>query len=353
MGIGAAIAVNGVPDPTLAMPSLIEVQEVMGEPTTYRLHYSIDIQAGDLPLLNERRLDVGSMLSILVPVGHQVQCLVKGPVRGQQIHLQHGGAGSRLEVIGADSTIAMDRETQTQVWSNVTDSEVVQVILGRYGYLPDLQPTNSRHLETKHSLIQRESDHHLVRRLARRNGYLFWVTCDAVGVETAHFKRPPLEGKPTTELRINVNNPNVQSLDLMWDVERPTKIEAKQLDLNTKTAMDGSVSATPQRLLGQQGLQTLTAGDRRTLHLVAPTDDVGDLQARSEGALIEADWFVRATCQTSLNALGDLVRSHTLVTLQGAGQRHSGTYWVTKVHHQIDAAAHRMTVELVRNALGA
>lgn len=351
MGLGIAIVVNGSPDPELAGVGQVEVEERMGETTTFRLHYPVDIEEGDLPRLVDDRLDPGSELSILVPVGERTHCLVKGPVHGQRIHLMHGGAGSTLEVSGSDTTVTLDRETRSAIWADVTDSDAVTSILQEYGYTPDVEATSAGHYTKKHSLAQRDTDLGFIRRLARRYGYLFWVSCDAEGNETAHFKRPPLDGSPAGELVINLESPSIQTLDIEWDVERPTQVESLQLDLNTKKHLDGGVAETPQTLLGSQGLADIT-DEVRSLRLNAPVDDAGDLQARAEGALIEADWFIRANCRTSLEALGGLVRAHTVVQVRGAGSRHSGRYFVASVRHRIDAAAHAMDIELVRNAWG-
>ena len=68
--------------------------------------------------------------------------------------------------------------------------------------------------------------------------------------------------------------------------------------------------------------------------------------------IIEASWFIRATCQTSLDRLASVVRAHSVVEIQGAGKRHSGKYFVSAVRHTIDPAMHRMDLELVRNAWG-
>lgn len=330
---------------------MVEVEERMGEASTYRLHYPADIREGDLPLLVDGRLDAGSDISVLVPTDSGRQCLVKGPVTGQRIRLQHGGAGSTLIVQGADTSITMDREAKSQVWAGLTDSDAVSAILGNYGYTPDVESTTAGHYEDKHTLIQRGTDLHFVQQLARRNGFLFWVTCDEFGIETAHFKRPPLDNVSEAELIINLDSPNMQQLDIEWDVERPTSVETLQLDLNATTDIDGSVSATPQTLLGDRGLADITA-DTRSQFLTAPSDDAGDLVARAEGALIESGWFIRANCQASLDELRRLVRAHTVVNVRGAGSRHSGNYFVSAVRHVIDAVSHRMEIELLRNAWG-
>lgn len=351
MGLGIAITVDGSPDAELAEASRVEVEERMGETTTFRLHYPLDISEGDLPLLTDGRLDVGSELSILVSVGGRNECLVKGSVHGQRIHLEHGGAGSTLEVSGSDNTVVMDREARSAVWSDVTDSDAVSSILNNYGYTPDVETTSASHQEDKHVLVQRATDLQFVRRLARRNGFLFWVTSDAQGTETAHFKRPPLGGTAAAELVINLDSPNIRALDIEWDVECQTSVEAMQLDLNTKEDIDGGAEESPLEALGASSLKEVT-GDTRSAHLTAPSDDAGDLRARGEGMLIEAGWFVRATCETSLERLERLVQAHTVVQVRGAGSRHSGRYFVAAVRHVIDAVAHRMEIELVRNAWG-
>jgi hypothetical protein len=118
--------------------------------------------------------------------------------------------------------------------------------------------------------------------------------------------------------------------------------------MSTKSDLTGDVPETPETLLGDVSLLAIT-GDTRSAHLAAPADDAGDLKARGEGALIESQWFVRAMCETSVHALGKLVRTHTVVNLRGIGSRHSGKYLVRAVRHTIDQNAHRMDVELVRN----
>ena len=352
MGLGIAIAINGSPDAELAQAASVEVSERMGQATAYLLRFDLGIAAGDLPWLVDGRLDPGSELSIFVPTDGATECLVKGPVHAQNIHLKHGGGGSSVEVRGADTAIVMDRATQSVVWSNVKDSDAVQTILGNYGYTPDVETTAAMHLDAKHTLVQRESDLSFVRRLARRNGFQFWVTCDDKGVETAHFKRPALGVSAAANLIINLDGSNVEKFDLDWDVERPTSMDGKQIDLNTKTDMQVAVAQTPQVMLGSKGLSAITA-DTRSVHLSAPADDAGDLQARGEGAVIEADWFVRANCQTTLEKLGTVVHVHTLAEVKGAGSRHSGLYYVAAVKHTITPTEHRMDIELIRNAWNA
>lgn len=350
MGLGVSIRVDGTPNETAAAAASVEVEERVGQPTHYRLEYGLDIQEGDFPLLKEAVLGPGSEISILAPTPDATECLVKGPVYGQRIRFEQGGAGSTLVVLGADSSIKLDREDKAVAWSDLTDSDAVSSILSQANLTPDVETTAAGHFETKHTLIQRETDLAFVRRLARRNGFLFWVSCDESGVETAHFKRPPLTGEAACDLVINLTDPRttVTALDISWDVERPTRAEAAEMDLNDKSEISGAVASSPLTALGGSGLADVVA-DPRVAHVRAPVDDSGDLQARGEGALIEASFFVRATGSTTLSALGKVLRAHTLVNLRGAGSRHSGLWFCSAVRHMIDPAEHRMEFELIRN----
>ncbi len=350
MGLGVSIRVNGAPDETAAAAASVEVTERLGQPTYYRIEYSLDTEGGDFPLLQESRLGAGSEISVLAPAGDTTHCLVKGPVYGQQIHFEQGGSGSILTVLGADSLIKMDREDKAVAWSDLTDSAAVTSILSQVGFVPDVEVTQAGHMELKHTLIQRETDFAFVRRLARRNGHLFWLSCDEFGVETAHFKRPPLNGQAACDLVINLTDPrsNVTSLGIDWEVERPTSTAAAELDLNSKSNISGAVQRPPLTALGGNGLADIVT-DSRVAHVSAPVDDSGDLFARSEAALIEASFFVRATGVTTVAALGSVMRAHTLVNLRGVGSRHSGLWFCSAVRHSIDLTEHRMEFDLIRN----
>jgi phage protein D len=350
MAHSTTIRVDGSTDTTVGAAAFIQVIERVGQSTQYRIEYSLDIADGDFPLLKDDKLGPGRELQLLVSTDETTECLVKGPIYGQEIHFEHGGGGSALIVLGADSLLKMDREDKAVAWTDVTDSDAVSTILSQSGMGADVETTNAGHFERKHTLIQRESDLAFVRRLARRNGNLFWVSCDASGAETAHFKRPPLDDNAKCEIVINLREPrsNVTSLDLTWDTERPISADSFEVDLNTKADISGQVQRSPLTSLGGNGLADILT-DTRVVHLRAPVDDKGDLQARSEAALIESSFFVKASGSTTFSALKKVLRSHTLVDLQGVGSRHSGLWFCSAVKHSIDLTEHTMEFELIRN----
>ena len=350
MGLGIAIAPPGEDsDDELASASSVEVHERLGEPATFRLRYPMDVADDDFPLVTDARLAAGSDICIVVPLADSSECLIRGVVHAHQLHFEHGIAGSWLEVQGSDRLVTMDRESRSAIWQG-TASSAVTTILGGYGFTPDVENTSASYTELKHVLVQRDSDLRFVRRLARRNGFYLWLTSDDKGVQTAHFKPLSLDDTPETELAINVSPPNLGAFDISWDVERLTSVVGLQLDLSDLSDLDGGAES-PLNVMSDEGLANIT-GDTRSVFLAAPADDGGDLAKRGAGALVDADLFVKATCRTSLAQRGCGARANTLVTVNGLGRRHSGTYLVSSVKHTIDAAAHTMEIELLRNAWG-
>src|SRR5687767_11624929 len=112
MGLGIAIAVDGVADEALGSAIQVEVYERMGEAVTYRIQLPLQNIEGDFPQLSESKLGPGSMVSIVAPIDGIPQYLVTGPVTKQQVHFEHGSEGSAIEVMGMDSTVRMDRESK-------------------------------------------------------------------------------------------------------------------------------------------------------------------------------------------------------------------------------------------------
>jgi hypothetical protein len=351
MGLGVSIAVDGNVDAELSDAATVEVHERMGRTTTFRLTYPVDIDGGDLPLLTDERLGPGSKVAVLVPLGDKTHCLVQGPVCAQRIHLMHGGAGSYVEVEGSDSSVTMDREDNATVWDSTSDSDAVSTLIGQYEMDADVDDTAGVRDEDKHALVQRSTDLAFIRRLASRNGFIFWVTADSNGTETAHFKAPPFDQDPGQTLTINLDQPSLASIELHWDVERATSALADQLDLNDLSDIDGDIEDSSLAALGSDTLADIT-GDTRSAHLAVPVDDSGDLQARGQALLAESTAFVVANTETTVAALNDIVRAHTVVRLDGLGTRHSGSYFVSSVRHVITAEQHRMELELLRNAWG-
>ena len=357
MGLGILITVNNQPDLNLTnMVSTVEVYEKMDAFTTYKIRFMVDICDNDIAQSLAATTSPECILGVLAEVNDQLTCLVSGPVSSQEAFLEQGGAGSWLDVQGTDSSRLMDKEIILHPHTG-KDSDIVAGIFNKYnlGSEPlDIEATpDSTHSEDTHPATQKETDLAFVRRLAQRNGFHFWISYDKDGRATGHFKPRKLQGEPKTTLLINSPKQNIDNLQIKWDIHRPTQTQGSQVDLTNKNIFGGKIDLTNSENLGAKGLPDFAGKTPPATQVSPPVDDAGALDKRSQAVLNDdASWFINATCKTTTNRICTFIRFHTVITVQGLGEKHSGKYYVTGVKHSIDTSAHTMDVEMARNAWG-
>ena len=354
--------------------SQIEVVESVRGEATFKVRFAIDICKNDYELLNDDRLVPGNdvLLTVIVSVDGISECLVHGIITDRRVELKAGGSGSSLEVAGKDRRIEMGRNADERGPKSGTSSLIVMGIVGSYSFIPDVEPGDTTlYSELTQTLNQQCSDLELITKLAGESGYEFWIDGRVVPkgpgrievIETAHFKSSPPRGQglPTgfvppviapsgaPMLQMNVGKDKTTLLGFSSDrsSEAPTASgEVASIDLDSgrleRTQVDGP-SSVP--------LGDLAPQPRNRRPVVSP-GNASEVRRRQDAALIDASWIVTAQAETSLHALGDLIRPHSVVKVKGTGTVDDGDYFVWKVTHSIDAADHRMGLELRRNAVG-
>ena len=352
MGLGILIITKeGVDQELTQMVSSVEVHEQIDQPTTYKINFAIDICDKDIAKTLHAVTDPHAVLGVLVAVKDTMVCLVNGPVTKQMANLKHGGAGSSLQVEGSDHSHDLGRKDEgNQPWKDTSDSGIFSSIMTEKGFGSDVEDTGGMaHIESDHTLSQIVSN----VELAARNAYHFWITYDENGGGTGHFKTRNLKADgPPKKLIVNLENNNIDHLNITWDINKATKVHIQNINLSTKVISALDLTLENEETLGDISLFQLAKGKEITMQLSLAADTEMDMRKRGKAALMEAHWFIDATCQTSLHKLCDIDRVHTVVFVDGAGKRHSGKYYVTSVTHTIDAANHKMDIKLARNGWG-
>jgi len=338
----------------------LEVEENVDAPGAFSLTLPVNVTStGDYDVVNDSRLAPLSNVAIVATAsdGNQ-QCLFDGYVLSQSAHIDTGTVASTLRVWGQDATWLMNTTEQVREWVDLTDGDVANSIFDDYGFTPD--PTNldddsPAHTSDGNTLMQRATDAQFLRLLARRNGKLFRVFCtDTPGERTGYFALPSLDGEPLVTLTLNDSTAaTIDSVDITWDVLRPSANIAKQT-LFTDSDADGTGGTTSDSgltLLEAQGLSDFAVTTVTSL-LTATVNDGEELTLRSQSVLIESGWFVRCTGSTDVNRLGSILRAGTVAQLDAAGSLHSGKYFVWSVRHHITMEKHIMDFVLLRNAVG-
>ena len=369
------IAIDRKPVPELTEDVIeIEVQQSIDEPARFRIRFAIDICDGDLRLVEDERLkpnDPDTEVTVIAYARGDAACLIHGVITDRQLSLTEGGPGSWLEIQGQDRRVVMNREEKTKAHEGAT-GQIVRGILGGYGFEPDVDGPELEFEEGTHTLNQTTSDLEFVTQLAGDHDVHFWVDSevstslfgDIEITETAHFKPSPprprdngigfalpplLAPEGSAELMINNGTgcSNILQFELKENSEAPTQ-SGSQKRINLDDAKpDEAEAETTAEPLGE----TQQPGQTRTRRVVSAGSDA-EAKLKSQAALNDASWRVEARAQTTVHALGAVVRPHEVVKVTGAGKLTDGDYFVRAVTHSIDPAKHKLDLELVRNALG-
>lgn len=336
----------------------LEVEENADLPGAISLELPVRTTEGDLSWINDARIAPYSNVAVVATAPDGTgQCIFDGYVLSHKVHLPAGVTGSKVTVWGQDATALMSLTEKTKEWSGLSDVDVANQIFQAYGYTP--AEDNSRenapsHTEDTHTLMQRASDTDFLRRLARRTGRWFRVTCkDLPGARTGYFASPDLTAQPVVTIDLNnANARNVELLDFSWDATRPSAVAARQASLtdDDKDGFTADTSASGLRSLDAHDLATF-AGRSRTVILTSASDSA-ELPGRAAGLLREAGWFARCEGAAEVGSINAILRVGNIVQLEGCGSLLSGPYLVWSVRHTISTQAHAMAFVLVRNAMG-
>jgi hypothetical protein len=357
-----AIVIDGTDAQDFAASfSELDIEENVDQPGAFSLTLPVNrTDSGDYDVVNDSRLAPLSNIAIVATAADgNPQCLFDGYVLAQTAHLDTGTVASTLRVWGQDATWLMNTTEQVKEWADLTDGDVANSIFDNYGFTPDsanLDDDSPTHTSDGRTLMQRSTDAQFLRTLARRNGKLFRVFCtDTPGERTASFALPSLSGSPVVTLTLNDSSAaTVDSVDISWDVIRPSANTARQtlFSDNDSDGAGGTTSDSGLSLLEAQGLSDF-AGTTVTSLLTPTVNDGQELTLRSQSVLIEAGWFVRCTGTAEVARLGSILRAGTIAQLNAAGSLHSGKYYVWSVRHKITAESHTMNFVMLRNAVGA
>lgn len=314
--------------------------------------------SGDLRYVGDGTFEPSTNVALVVtPAGQASECIFDGYVLSWKLHLDRTSGASTIEVWAEDASWLMNVSDTVREWPDMTDGDVANAIFADYGFVPadgntdDDSPT---HDEDAHTLFQRTTDLRFLRGLARRNGKLCRVACaDVPGLRTGYFVSPALDGSPAATISLaDPETWSVDSLDLEWDVLRPTAVEASQvpLDDDSESSVAGDSSESGLSPLDERDYSTY-AGRASTLVLTA-TADAPELTRRSAATLRETGWFVSCRGETTVDRLGAMLRAGSVVAVEGAGSLHSGNWFVWDVRTSIAVDLVTLRFTLLRNAIG-
>jgi phage protein D len=296
--------------------------------------------------------------------GDGLSAIFDGYITGVHVDLGSEPGNTYVEVSGMDTSYLMSLEEKISAWPNLADSDIAQQIVSAYGVSVTSDSTPTVHQDSDTTILQRGTDIQFVRDLAQRNGLEFYFqTDDKSGSINAYFQAPLLDGTPQADLAIHFgDNSNLRSFSAHVSAHRPLSVKAVQMDVKGNSPNQAQVSDTQLTKLGAKDANTLIGGPlaslvttkdalAQMLVLGPPTSDSTELNTLAQAVRDEAGWFLSASGEINSDAYQAVLRPHKLVLVKGAGKSYSGTYYVTRVVHEMKGdGSYSQKFEARRNA---
>lgn len=364
------ILVDGRPDEALSRALVdFEVFESVRQESRFRVRFAVDVERGKITWIDDARLIPGRdrEITIVAYVQNLPEVLVHGVIVGRELSLLHGGAGSSLDVLGADRRVVMDRNYSGYAVHSGQVSTIVRQILAKQGFTPDVESVESETFsEMGQSLSQTDSDLAFVQRLAARSGVEFWLSWELLPggkvVETAHFRAQPERGRgglvsrltsslvgsaPTLSINTGDASNTIFSFRSRRRADAPNRSGSiSRVDADRGRITKTEVRGPDSRILGKE------LGDLAIERSVLSAGSLAEARRRAQAAINDSTWTIEASAETLGSRIGRLVRPRQIAQVQGTGAFDDGEYLVWAVQHRVDEVDHRMDIELRRNAVG-
>jgi hypothetical protein len=310
---------------------------------------------GDYELLSSGLLDPDTRVIIGVLLGASPEPLIDGVIYHQQVVPSNEPGMSTLTVKGRDISVLLDLKEKNDKYENQTDSVIATLLIGRYaqyGIIPQVTPTSDVPLVVDRIPRQKETDLAFLRRLATRNGFVFYIEPLTIGASRAYWGPENRLGVPQPALTVDIgSSQNVTTFTPSQDALSPVGTEGSFIEPITKM----SIAIHPLPSLRLPPLVLQETRPRRT-KLMRCTAGKNPFQAASAAMAesMNAPDSVTATGELDTVLYGNVLRARRLVGVRGAGRSFDGFYKVRSVKHLIDpGASYKQQFELGREGMGA
>jgi hypothetical protein len=312
---------------------------------------------GDYELLSSGALDPDTRVVIGVLLGASPEPLIDGVIYHHQVVPSNQPGMSTLTVKGRDISVLLDLKERNEKYENRTDSVIATSLILRpeyaqYEIIPQVTQTSDVPLVVDRIPRQNETDLAHLRRLALRNGFVFYIEPLTIGTSIAYWGPENRLGMPQPALTVDMgSSQNVTTFTPSLDALAPVGTEGSFIEPITKM----SISIPPLPPLRIPPLVQKETYPRRT-KLMRNTSGKNPLQAAS-AALAEAASApdsVTATGEIDTVRYGNILRARRLVGVRGAGNSYNGFYKVQSVTHEIEpGASYKQQFKLTREGTGA
>ncbi len=309
----------------------------------------------DYPLLQNPLLQPFNRVIFVVTFNFTPMVLFDGFIT----HLELQPNGEMLYLTGEDVSVQMDMREKFVQFVGMPDSTIVESILAEYvEYIqePLVAPTPQGVpvWATNGLRTQQRTDLRMLRSLAARSGYVFYVEPGELpGMNRAYFGPPA--ALPEVQKAISVNmgvGSNAENLVFSYDALRPFTIEGVNQDANTQMLEPVVAMVSEREPLALRPALTTNQPNVRLRRLRTSGLTLTQAESLAEALVTRStDNVVRVTGDLDALRYNGILRARRLVGVRGAGFSFDGLYYVQSVVHTIRAGSYTQNFTLSREGL--
>jgi len=299
-------------------------------------------------------LDPMTRVVIGLLMGTVPEVLIDGVITHHQFAPSNEPGASTLTVTGKDLSQVMDLEEKNEKYENQPDSVIVLRLVAnyaRYGLVPQTTPTTDIPIMLQRIPRQHETDLGFIRRMAERNGYVFYIEPVMFGVNKAYFGPEVRASVPQRALTMNMGAAtNVKTLTFANDALAPVGTRGTFVEPFLKLPIP--IPSLPSLRLPP--LASRPAPAERTVQLRNTANENPARAATTAVATVSrAPEAVTGDGELDAARYGSVLRARRLVGVRGVGTTYDGFYFVRRVTHTIKHGEYSQRFNLSRDGTGA
>jgi hypothetical protein len=306
-------------------------------------------------LLANGALDIKNRVTIMVIFGALPETLIDGIITHHQLKSDNEPGRTRLIVTGEDISAKLSFDDQSETHPQQKDSEIVEKILSDAGFDTQITETKDTPNENERTPCQQCNNLKYVRKLAKKNGFVFYVEpSDIPGRNIAYWGPENRQSEHQPPLTVNMGaQTNVDTpIHFGFNAMGPAEPDVSIIDPFTKTSIQIPIPTSV--------LPSLSSAPAVPLRKVISRDtaNLSFVQAllRAVTGVSDSSDAIEATGEVDAVRYGHALKSRRLVDVRGAGSSYDGTYYVREVIHNITRlprGGYKMQFTLTRDGLGA
>jgi hypothetical protein len=354
-----------LPVPPLLSESLAEAKVTYadtgrsGFQVTFRVGRGGPLGALDYPAVSLPLLRAFNRVILVATFGVVPKVVADGIITRSELQPGDKPGQAKLVVTGEDVAVMFDLTERSAEHPCQDESIIATKIIAtyaQYGLVPMVipPPTMDAPMPTERVPVQQGTDLDYLGQLARRHGYVFYVTPGpAPGMNTGYWGPPVRVGLPQRAITVNMGAETNATLGAFQSNHLgPTTVQGQVQDRATGSAVPVITFGSLRPPLATQPAWLVNQPNVRTTAFRESGLTAMQAYARAQGTVEEASDAVSVDGELDVARYGDLLQPRSLVGVRGAGYQHDGFWYVKRVSHDIKPGSYKQSFSLTREGLG-